>query len=490
MRYDVIVIGSGAGGGTLAWRLAKTGKKILVIERGDFLPRERENWDPHEVATKGRYRANVTWHDAEGKPFAPYTHYWVGGNTKMYGGALLRMRESDFGEVSHYGGVSPAWPIEYSELEPYYAQAERLYHVHGVRGADPFDPWSSEPYPHAPLPHEPRIAELAASLEKLGARPFPLPIAVRLPEGATAPIHLSLFDGYPDPTQAKADAQVCAIEPALASGNVTLWTNAFAERLIARRGAITGVVVAKNGETTTVEGDIVVTACGAIESAALLLRSGVANGSGLVGRNYMTHQNGCVVWVTHTPNPSKFQKTFGITDFYRVEGGMPLGTIQLMGRTDLEDLAGQMRGVIEDRSVEDVSTCSIEFWLTAEDLPHPENRITVGDDGIRVAYTKNNREAYLGLRAKLLSLLHRVEANGRFLGYELGVGGVSHQCGTLRFGTDPKTSVLDRSCKAHELDNLYACDASFFPSSGAVNPSLTIMANALRVGDHIAARLV
>ncbi len=500
-HWDVVVIGTGAGGATLAWRLAQTEKRVLLLERGGFLPREHENWDPHEVATRGRYRANVSFYDANDQPFSPYTHYWVGGNTKMYGGALIRMRESDFGEVRHFAGVSPAWPIEYAELEPYYGRAERLYSVHGERGTDPFEPWASHPYPHPALAHEPRIAELADDLARHGVAAFPLPIAVRLPPDGQAPVNLSLFDGYPDPTKSKADAHVCAIEPALERANVTLWTHAYAERLLAEGSGreVTGVVVLKDGERVEIEADVVVVACGAIESAALFLRSacsahpnGLANGSGLVGRNYMTHQNGSVVWITRTPNPSRFQKTLGITDFYRGadDSDRPLGTVQLMGRTDREDLAAQMRGVVEDRTVEEASACSIDFWLTAEDLPALENRVSLRSDGsIRIEYTKNNTEAYARLKAKLKSTLDRIEDGGVYTGYELGIGGVSHQCGTLRFGTDPASSVLDVRCKAHELDNLYVCDASFFVSSAAVNPSLTIMANALRVADHLVERL-
>lgn len=506
-RYDVIVVGSGAGGGTLALRLAPTGKKVLLVERGGFLPRERENWDPAEVIGKARYRARIEYLDAANQPFAPFAHHWVGGATKMYGAALVRLRETDFGVVPHFGGVSPAWPIAYSDLEPYYAEAERLYSVHGDRGADPCEPPASAPFPHRPLRHEPRVARLAEDLRAQGLRPFALPLGLRLPEGrGDSPVNLSLFDGFPDPTGTKADAQVVAVGPALQHPNVALLRGAVAERFVTSASGreVVGLEVSVRDDDgserrETLRADVFVVACGAIESAALMLRShgerhpdGLANANGLVGRGYMAHQNGALLWVSRrTPNDAQFQKTLALTDFYlRGDGEHPFGIIQMMGRSDLSDFRPLMPGVIDDRTVEDVAAHTVDFWLTAEDLPDDDNRVSLTSDGrVRVAYRRNNTEAYARLRAELVSVLQRIEPDSQFLGYELGVGGVSHQNGTLRFGLDPRSSVLDVNCKAHDLDNLYACDASFFPSCGAVNPSLTIIANALRLGDHLRARL-
>src|SRR5689334_3961423 len=179
-HYDVIVIGTGAGGGTLAHRLADTGKNVLLLERGDYLPRERDNWESTAVFVKGKYRAPEFWRDRDGHEFPPEVNYYVGGNTKFYGAALFRLRPEDFGELRHSGGVSPAWPIGYDDLEPYYTEAERLYLVHGQRGEDPTEGPASAPYPFPPVRHEPRIQELSDSLEKLGRRPFHLPIGVNL----------------------------------------------------------------------------------------------------------------------------------------------------------------------------------------------------------------------------------------------------------------------------------------------------------------------
>ncbi|HVU65136.1 MAG TPA: GMC family oxidoreductase [Phycisphaerales bacterium] len=509
-HYDIILIGTGAGGGTIAPQLAATGKRVLILERGDFLPRERENWDTRAVFDEKRYLASETWYDKHDQPFSPYTHYWVGGNTKVYGAALLRMREHDFGEVRHFGGISPAWPITYDDLEPYYIRAERMYTVHGQRGLDPCDPPASAPYPHPPLGPEPRIRELFNDLTTLGHRPFPIPLGVRLNERdpAAAPYRPSSFDGYPDLTEIESDSHVVGIKQVLGRDNVTLLTRAYVERLTTDRtgGEVREVVVQRDGRRLVFRADLVVLACGAINSAALLLRSandkhpaGLANSSGQVGRNYMTHQNGCLVAVMSTDNPSQFQKHFGLTEFYRAGGvsgsPFPLGTIQLMGKPDRGTLEWLRGDKLPRVLIEDVQRRTIDFFLTAEDLPDPDNRITLRPDGsIKVAYTPNNTEAYVQLQLRLERMLTEAEAlRGRpapvFCASRLGVSGVSHQNGTLRFGADPRTSVLDVNCKTHDLDNLYVVDASFFPSSSAVNPSLTIMANALRVGDHLLQRL-
>jgi choline dehydrogenase-like flavoprotein len=511
-RYDVIIIGTGAGGGTLAHRLAPSGKKILILERGQFLPRERENWDMRAVAG-GRYQTQEHWYDKGDQPFRPYTHYWVGGNTKMYGAALLRLREDDFEAVQHYGGISPAWPLKYPDFEPYYTEAEHLYQVHGERGIDPTDPPASAPYPFPPLPFEPRMGEVYEQLESNGYRPFPIPLGLRTDEGSgvpsslRAPAPLSYFDGYPDPLERKADAHVIAVQPALGQERVTLWTGAYAERLETDSSGkrVTGVVVRRDREMVTVEADVVVAACGAVNSAALLLRSandkhpyGLANRSSLVGRNFMAHNNGTFIMISDTPNPSQFQKAFGLTDFYRGsdDSDLPLGAVQLMGKMDLDGLYAAAHARVPGMPAEELSGHAIEFFLTSEDLPRAENRVTIRADGsIKLERKPNNLTAYRRLYRKMMEVMGRCccptgqEHLQVYVGEMLSISGVSHQNGTLRFGPDPNMSVLDLHCKAHDLDNLYVVDGSFFPASGAVNPSLTIIANALRVGDHLLDRL-
>jgi choline dehydrogenase-like flavoprotein len=509
-HHDVIIIGTGAGGGTLAHRLAASGKRILLLERGEYVPREKENWDSHAVVVENRYHVSESWQDRSGKSFHPGTHYCVGGNTKFYGAALIRFREQDFGEVRHHGGVSPAWPISYADLEPYYTAAEHLYHVHGHRGVDPTEPRASAPYRYGPLTHEPRIQQLVDDLEKLGHRPFPMPVGIMLDEKnprASRCIRCDTCDGFPCLLGAKADAQVVCVDPALEHKNVTLVTGAYVERLetSANGRAVTRVHVRRHGEVETYSGDVVVVSCGAINSAALLLRSaseqhpdGLANRSGVVGRHYMCHLNSMLLAVSRDPNPTKFQKTWGLNDFYYANGewDFPMGHISMIGKTDASILRAGAPRIVPGMTLEIMAAHTLSFWLTSEDLPDPENRVTVGADGaIRLSYRPNNEEGHRRLVAKLKGMLkairchdHLVPLNA-YIPARIPLAGVAHQNGTVRFGHDPATSALDVHCKAHDLDNLYVVDASFFPSSNAVNPALTIAANALRVGDHLLERL-
>jgi choline dehydrogenase-like flavoprotein len=509
-HYDVIIIGSGAGGGTLAYRLAPTGKKVLLIERGPFVPREKENWSTKAVNQDARYNTRESWLDKDGHTLHPHTNYFVGGNTKFYGAALFRMREEDFGELQHHGGVSPAWPISYADLEPYYTEAEHLYQVHGERGVDPTDPWASAPYRYAAVSHEPRIQKLSDDLARRGLKPFHVPLGIRLDESnrRTSPcIRCSTCDGHPCLIGAKSDAQTICVEPALQHPNVTLMTDAMVTKLetSASGREVTGVRVVKDGVESVLRGDVVVSSAGAINSAALLLRSanekhpkGLANGSDVVGRHYMGHTNSILLAISKTPNPSIFQKTLAVNDFYfgAKEWPYPMGHISFVGKLDADTLAAGAPPFVPGMSLDVMAKHSLDFWLTSEDLPHPDNRVTVNGDGkIVLSYEPNNLEAHKRLIAKLKDLLEHLDCEPHLLPRQLYVGqriplaGVAHQNGTIRFGNDPKTSALDASCKAHEIDNLYVVDGSFFPSSSAVNPALTIMANALRVGDRIAERL-
>jgi choline dehydrogenase-like flavoprotein len=509
-RYDVIIIGTGAGGGTLAHRLAPSGKRILLIERGGFVHREKDNWSSRAVNVEAKYHTKEVWKDKDGAALHPHANYYVGGNTKFYGAALFRLREADFGELTHAGGISPAWPIAYDDLEPYYLQAERLYHVHGQRGADPTEPWASAPYPHPPVSHEPRIQQLHDDLVRRGVRPFHVPLGIMLDEqhpGTSRCIRCDTCDGFPCLLRAKSDAQVVCIEPALAHANVTLLTNATVTRLETSPTGheVTGVVVERQGQTERYAADIVVSSCGAINSAALLLRSatdrhpnGLANGSGVVGRHYMGHINSVLLAISTTPNPTVFQKTLGINDFYLGDEAFPypMGHISFVGKLDATALSAGAPPVVPNMTLDVMARHSLDFWLTSEDLPDPGNRVTLDRDGqIVLHYTPNNSDGHTRLIHKLEYLLQHLDGHmhlvprNLFVGNRIPLAGVAHQNGTIRFGRDPRASALDVNCKAHELDNLYVVDGSFFPSSGAVNPALTIMANALRVGDHLAARL-
>ena len=503
-HYDIIIIGTGAGGGTLAQKLAPSGKKILIIERGDFIPREKENWDTEEVFLKGRYKAKEDWTDKNGKTFQAGIHYCVGGNTKMYGAALLRMRTEDFGEVKHHGGISPAWPLNYEDLAPYYLAAEKLYSVHGERGSDPTEPTEGNPYFHPPLAHEPRIQKLHDDMVELGLQPFPLPMGVRTEQNrGEAPYVLDRFDGFPDPSEMKADAHVVGIKSAMEYPNVTLKTECLVEKLEtdATGKIITAVIATHKGEAVKFTGDTVVVSCGAINSAALLLRSaneqhpnGLANKSDVVGRNYMFHNNTALLAISTKPNPTQFGKTLALNDFYFGEDDFPypMGHIQMLGKSDPMMYKEEAPGFAPGFTLEYLANHAMDFWMTSEDLPDPNNRVVLDKNGnISLHYTENNLEGHKRLQKKLKWILEHVGCerhllpNNIYLGKKIPIAGSAHQCGTIRFGEDPKSSALNTWCRSHEVNNLYVVDGSFFPSSSAVNPALTIMAMALRVGDHL-----
>ena len=517
-HYDIIIIGTGAGGGTLVHRLAPSGKRILLLERGGFLPRERDNWDATAVFVDAKYQAKETWYGADGRSFHPGIHYWVGGNTKMYGAALFRLRKEDFGEIRHHGGISPAWPLFYEDFEPYYCEAEQLYQVHGEHGVDSTDPPSSRPYPRPPVSHEPRIQALYDALKREGYHPFPLPLGVLLDEENGRPTHTSAcircdaFDGYPCLVNGKADAQIICIEPVLKDySNVTLLTEAYVERLEtdAAGRTVTKVHVTRGGAPETYAADIVVVSCGALNSALLLLRSandkhpnGLANRSGVVGRHYMRHNNSAFMAISRRANPTQFQKTLALNDFYfgAPDWPFPLGHIQMLGKSHGETIraeAGAWTALVPEMSFDVMAHHAVDFWLTSEDLPDPDNRIMYASDGrVVLDLTENNMEGHRRLQAKLKTMLNAMDMHHHvllphslYLGKEIPIGGTAHQAGTVRFGRDPASSALDLNCKAHDLDNLYVVDAGFFVSIGAVNPSLTIIANALRVGDHLLERM-
>ncbi|HWL98341.1 MAG TPA: GMC family oxidoreductase [Nocardioidaceae bacterium] len=520
-HYDVVIIGTGAGGGTLGHRLASAGLRILWLDRGTFLPREMDNWDSKAVFVRGKYLTTEQWYDRHGKAFQPEVNYYVGGNTKFYGAALFRLRPEDFGEITHYGGISPAWPIDYGDLEPYYTQAEHLYRVHGRHGEDPTGGPTSAQYSRPPVSHAPRIQQLSDDLGKLGLHPFHLPIGVDLDEDehgeatrTSACIRCSRVDGFPCLLEAKSDAQVVCVDPVLSYDNVTLVTHAHVRRLETdpTGRTVTKVVTElKHGVEATFTGDVVVVACGAVNSAALLLRSasevnpdGLANRSGVVGRHYMRHNNSALMAVSEEPNPTRFQKTLALNDWYHGadDWDYPLGGIQMLGKSDEVQIHAEaprwIGKVAPDVPFEVLAHHAVDFWLCGEDLPLPDNRVTLDRDGqIHLSLDENNNvEGVQRLRRKLEHILGDLGLQRRhllehsiYLHKTMPIGATAHQAGTVRFGTDPLASALDVNCRAHDVDNLYVVDTSFFPSIGAVNPSMTAMANAMRVGDHLLERL-
>jgi choline dehydrogenase-like flavoprotein len=495
-RYDLIIIGSGAGGGTIAHALSGTGARILVIERGDFIPQEEENWNPEAVWKHLRYRINEHWLDERGREFRPYTHYCVGGNTKFWGSVLYRLRREDFEEVEHVDGISPAWPITYETLEPYYERAEQLYHVRGQRGVDPTEV-PRGPFPYEAVPHSAVMREIVCQLKQLGLHPSPLPLGLLRPGETDGCVLCNTCNSFPCKVGAKSDAEVCCVRQAMLQPTLTLWTRAHARRLIVdgRGTKIEAVEVERGGETLRVEAPLVIVSCGAVNSAALLLRSassrqpdGLANSSGLVGRRYMAHLATMMQgFHPFRQNDTDFQKTVSITDYYlRGTDDMPypLGQIQSQGRT---------HGVMAQTVVPWIPLWAYKAWVArgvdwlaiSEDLPRDDNRVSLTSDGrIRLQYRPNNAASHERLVTEMKRILRK-------LGFWVVVAhshkekNTTHQCGTLCFGRDPRTSVLDPFCRTHDVENLFVVDASFFPSSAAVNPGLTIAAQALRVADHI-----
>ncbi len=490
---DIAIVGSGMGGGTLAYALRDRGAKVLIIERGGYLPREPENWSAEAVFSKKRYRTTEHLLDEHGNKLRAAIYYVVGGNTKVYGAALPRFRKEDFGALETEDGLSPAWPITYDELEPYYAQAETLFRVHGTAGADPVDPPRSIPYPFPAVPHEPVIAEIAESFEHQGLRPYPLQLGIDLRENGTC-IRCKTCDGFPCQVLAKSDAETCVVRPALESPDVSLLTHARAVRLdtdpTGRR--INGLEIDLAGERKTVVAKTYVLATSAINSAAMMLRSasdqhpnGLANASGLIGRGFMMHVNSAMIALKPKANPTVFQKTLAVNDWYFGDAGSryPAGSAQLLGKLQASMLAGAVP-YLPSRVLAEVASRSVDWYLMTEDLPDPDNRISLDASGrVVMRWEANNLGAHRRLVRAMGSAMR--QAGYRMIQTRrLPKEATAHQCGTLRFGDDPATSVLDPLCRTHAVSNLFVVDASFLPSSAAQNPALTIAAQALRVADH------
>jgi len=491
---DIAIIGSGIGGATVAAGLARTGAEILILEAGDHLPDRPENRDQRAIFQRGHFRPKEFWYESSGAPFNPGNYYNVGGNSKFYGAVLIRYRREDFGVIEHEQGISPAWPFPYEELEPWYSAAEAMYQVSGRLGEDPTEPPHSRPYALPPVPDEPAIAEVRARLARLGMHPFSLPLGVdveRWLAKARTP-----WDAHPNSDDGKMDAETAALALARRQANVTLETNARVVRLDAAAGTgrIETVTYVKGGEERTVAPRLVILSAGAVQSAVLLLRSandrfpdGLANSSGQVGRNFMNHNSSAVLAVSPSfRNTSVYQKTFGFNDFYLGDGAgrPPLGNVQLLGRVSGAILKANLR-LLPELVLDHVSSHAVDFYAMSEDIPDPESRVMVDGDRIVLKWQQTNWNAHLKLVAKLRSVL-KAAGFPIVLARAFDKRTPSHQCGTVRMGDDPGKAPLDTFCRAYDHPNLFVVDASFLPTSAAVNPALTVAAQALRVADHIA----
>ncbi|MFN3844659.1 MAG: GMC oxidoreductase [Paracoccaceae bacterium] len=491
MQPDILIIGSGMGGATLAAGLAATGRRVLIVERGERLADSVEARDPVAIFQRWHFRPAEVWHDSAGAPFNPGNYACVGGNTKFYGAVLLRYREADFRPLRHIGGVTPGWPLSYADLEPFYSRAENLYRVRGDASGDPTEPPHSTPYPHPPVPDEPDIATLRQAFTAQGLHVSPLPLGVDLDRWlARAP---TTWDAFPDTTGAKSDAESCALAMALQHPNVTLLTGARVVRLLAEGRRVTGVEIEQDGKREVIAAPIVCLSAGAVMSAALLLASanadhpnGLANGSDQVGRNFMNHNlTGMVAWNPLRRNLTVYEKTIQFNDWYLTGGpnGEPLGNIQMLGRITGPILAGEAG--LPLWLARHVADHSIHIMAMSEDLPDPESRVLWRNGGVVLDWRRTNVAAH-DLLVKRLARAMRRAGWPIVLSRGFPKSKPSHQCGTARMGADPATSVVDTNLRTHDLDNLFIVDASVLPTSAAVNPSLTVAALALRAADHIA----
>jgi choline dehydrogenase-like flavoprotein len=490
---DIIIIGSGVGGSTVAAGLAATGAEILILEAGDHIADLPVNRDQRAIFQRGHFRPKETWYEANGKGFNPGNYYNVGGNSKFYGAVLTRYRREDFEAIQHREGISPAWPFPYEVLEPWYSKAEHLYQVRGTLGEDPTEPHHSLVYEYPPVPDEPPIADVRARLKSKGLHPASLPLAVDVEawlSKARTP-----WDAHPNSHDGKMDAETAALEVALQHTNVRLETNARVTKLeTGQGGRIERVTYVKEGQEVTATPKMVILSAGAVQSSALLLRSandryqnGLANSSDQVGRNFMNHNASAVIGVSPSfKNTSVYQKTFAFNDFYLSDGngGPPLGNVQLLGRISGRVLKGSLPRVPE-WVLDIVTGHAIDFYAMSEDIPNPDSRVMVDGDRIVLQWQRTNWAAHLELVAKLKGIL-------KSIGFPLVLSRPfdkrtpSHQCGTIRIGNDPTSAPLDTYCRSYDHENLFVVDASFLPTSAAVNPALTVASQALRVADHIA----
>lgn len=490
---DILILGSGMGGATLAAALAPTGRRIVILERGEPLAPSPADRDPEAIFRRGHFRPDEMWLDAEGGAFNPGNYYHPGGNSKFYGAVLLRYRAEDFAPLRHIEGTTPGWPFGYGVLEPWYQAAETLYRVRGATGDDPTEPPHSGAYPFPPVPDEPFIADLRRRLAAQGLHPGPLPLGVDLDRwlshGATT------WDAFPDTCGGKMDAETVALAQALQHPNVTLLTGARVTRLRAEGRRVTGVEFTRAGKCETLSAPVVCLCTGAVVTAALLLASadagnprGLANGSDQVGRNFMNHNLSAVLGVhPFRRNTCVYEKTIQMNDWYLTGGpqGEPLGNIQMLGRITGPILAAESG--LPRPLARWIADHSVHLLAMSEDLPNPESRVMLRDGQIVLKWERSNWAAHLALVARLKVAL-KVAGWPVVLARAFEKRTPSHQCGTARMGADPAASVVNADCRAHDLDNLFIVDASVLPTSAAVNPSLTIAALALRAGQHIGER--
>ena len=498
-HYDIIIVGSGAGGGTLAGALTRQGRSVLLLERGAAMALSDQNVADVDLLRKDRYHPkDERWFGPDGDPFAPQTSYSLGGNTKIWGAVLERMREQDFGDLQLQEGVSPAWPFDYAHLAPYYDQAETLYRVHGQAHVDPTEPSRRKDFDHAPRPVVPFLEQLREGLQRHGCKPYDLP--------------LSWSESEEDPS---GDAQLFGLDNAEQS-KLDIRTKAKVLRLHVNPSGreVKRVETDVDGEIWLFSSDLVVLAAGAINTPVILLRSGserhprgLSNKSDQVGRNLMNVQLTSILQRSAEANSGRYARSLGINDYYWGDKNVnfPLGHIQSAGGVLQDALFAESPPVlslisklIPDFGLERLASRSVAWWAMTEVLPDAENKVWLNKEQIRINYLHNNLEAHDRLVYRWIDTLKSVEADPVTKVVtsepvhprgEAPLSVVGYACGTCRMGEDPVASVVDADGKCHELENVYIADNSVFPSCPSVGPGLTTIAMALRMAETLHQRL-
>lgn len=488
MDADLIIIGSGVGGATLASALAPTGMKILILEKGERLLPSPEARDEDAIFRRGHFAPTETWMGSDGTPFVAGNYYVVGGNSKFFGAVMYRFRETDFHPRPHQQGTSPGWPLRYAEIEPWYGKAEALFKVRGTPTQDPTEPPHSTHYSHPPVPDEPVMRKVRDRLKKAGAHPSSLPLSIDietwLAEGKTG------WDAFPNTGKGKIDAESGPLTEALTHKNVRLLTGAEVLRLEtdASGEQVVAAIVRHAGKEQRLTARAFAVAAGAIQSAALLLRSasdthptGLANGSDQVGRNFMNHNSSAMLTIDpRLRNTSVYQKTLSFNDFYDADPqtGYPLGNVQGLGRITGTILKANMP-TLPMPLARLAAAYAFGWFLQSEDLPNPDSRVMMKDGQIVMHWQRSNMAAHQALIARTKAVMKRA-GFPIVLVHTFGRKTTSHQCGTARLGIDPAQSVVTTDLRSHQVANLWITDASVLPTSAAVNPALTVAALALR----------
>ncbi|MCZ6760913.1 MAG: GMC family oxidoreductase [Gemmatimonadetes bacterium] len=510
-HWDAVVIGTGFGGSMTAYKLVNAGLSVLMLERGDWVVRDESSWDSRAILIDQKYKSATPYETNHwiGKKLV-YPNDVVGGSSVFYGAASLRLRVEDFDAGLKFGADIPhalqgaTWPICYDDLAPYYDEAEKLLDVHGVAGVDPNEPPRATGYASEP-PAFSRPARLIAQAgETLGLHPFPIPLAINFGDSSdrTTCIQCMTCDLFPCKIAAKNDLAVTVL-PSCESRGATIKTNTVAASLAINKGKVTGVhcLDTQTYEQFLVECDLCVVSCGAIASPALLLASGLGE-SGLngkhIGRHLMRHCSGIAIGLfPATTNPEQvFHKQVAFTDFYLghpdgLDPPGPWGMMQGLQVPPPEYMTGAAPFPVGQLGA---ATCKFHIYLLciAEDLPNPNNRVTLSNSKtdqygqpikqVTHKYDQRDLAARRGLYRQAMRVL---KAAGAKMRVRKPINTFSHAQGTCRFGNDPNLAVLDQNCQFFGVPNLYVVDASFMPTSAGVNPSLTIAANALRVGEHL-----